>query len=91
MSDAFRDNAERGRFELDVGGLVAFADYRRREGDLVVTHVEAPIPLRGTGAADRLMKAVAETARAEGRRIVPFCGYARAWLKASKTHRDLLG
>lgn len=76
-----RDDPSRGRFELEVDGEVAYADYRRRPGALVITYVYAPPALRGTGTADRLMRAVAETARAEGRQIVPLCGYAASWLR----------
>jgi predicted GNAT family acetyltransferase len=46
--------------------------------------------LRGPGTADRLMRAVAEAARADGVRIVPLCGYAAAWLRRHAEHRDLL-
>ncbi|MGU3543265.1 GNAT family N-acetyltransferase [Methylobacterium sp. A52T] len=90
MTDTLRDNVERGRFELQVGGDVAFATYRREPGQLVISHVYAPPVLRGTGAAGRLMEGVAAHARAEGDRIVPLCGYARAWLRGHRTHRDLL-
>ncbi|MGU3476123.1 GNAT family N-acetyltransferase [Methylobacterium sp. D48H] len=85
-----RDNVERGRFELQVGGDAVFATYRREPGQLVISHVYAPPVLRGTGAAGRLMEGVAAHARAEGDRIVPLCGYARAWLRGHRTHRDLL-
>ena len=87
---AFRDALERSRFELDVAGQTVYADYRRQPGVLVITYVYAPPPLRGTGASDRLMAAVAGSARAEGCRILALCGYARAWLRAHKAHRDLL-
>ncbi|MGU3468099.1 GNAT family N-acetyltransferase [Methylobacterium sp. C33D] len=90
MMDTLRDNVERGRFELQVGGDVAFATYRREPGQLVISHVYAPPVLRGTGAAGRLMEGVAAHARAEGDRIVSLCGYARAWLRGHRTHRDLL-
>lgn len=86
----FRDAEERRRFELDVAGQIVFADYRREPGILVVDYVYAPPPLRGTGAADRLMRAVAAQARSEGRKIVPLCGYAHAWLRSHKADRDLL-
>lgn len=76
-----RDDPGRSRFELEVDGEVAYADYRRRPGALVIAYVYAPPALRGTGTADRLMRAVAETARAEGRQIVPLCGYAASWLR----------
>ena len=90
MSSAIRDNSAAKRFELDRDGQVAFANYDRREGVLVIRHVEAPIPLRGTGAAGELMRGVAEIARAEGRTISPLCGYAWAWLRRHKEYNDLL-
>jgi len=55
MSDRFTDNREDSRFELDVDGQLAFADYQRHAGALTLPRVEAAMQLRGTGAADRLM------------------------------------
>ncbi len=81
MSDTFRDNAGEGRFELDVGGLLATADYRREGATLVIDWVEAAPPLRGTGAAGRLMGEILAVAQREGLTIVPRCGYAAAWLR----------
>ncbi len=74
------DNAARGRLEMAVEGQVVFADYRRQGDRLVIDHVEAPVPLRGTGAAGRFMSALTHYARAEGVKLVPICGYAAAWL-----------
>jgi predicted GNAT family acetyltransferase len=90
MSDAFRDNRDADRFELEVDGLVAWADYHRRDGQLVIPHVEAPVPLRGTGASGRLMEQVALAARAEGLKIVPLCGYAATWLRRNRQFQDVL-
>jgi predicted GNAT family acetyltransferase len=84
------DNAEHHRFELAEAGAVAFADYRRDGDRLVIPHVEAPDALRGTGAAGRLMEGVVEHARAEGRKIVPVCSYAAAWLKRHSEHADVV-
>jgi uncharacterized protein len=85
-----RDNPEKSRFELEVNGQVAFANYCRHGDILVIPHVEAPPALRGTGAADRLMKEVAEAARAEGLKVKPLCGYAAAWLRRHRDYHDLL-
>ena len=90
MSTTIRDNAADRRFELERNGHIAFANYERRGSDLVIRHVEAAIPLRGTGAAGELMKGVAEIARSEGLKITPLCGYAWAWIKRHKEYRDLL-
>ena len=76
-----RDNAAAHRFELDEAGQTVFADYRRAQGRLIIDHVEAPIALRGTGAAGRLMAAIVDQARQEGAQIVPICSYAADWLR----------
>ena len=75
-----RDNAAAHRFEMDEAGQTVFADYRRRDDQLIIDHVETPPALRGAGAAGRLMELIAQRARAEGRAIVPVCGYAAAWI-----------
>ncbi len=84
------DNKEKSRFELDVEGQTVFANYRRSEGVITIMWVEAPPALRGTGAAGWLMTLVSEQARKEGAKIVPVCGYAAGWLRASKTYRNLV-
>jgi predicted GNAT family acetyltransferase len=79
-----RDNAAEGRFELKENGMLAFAEYRR-EGDTVqLPYVEAAPGLRGTGAADRLMRGVVAMAERDGLKLVPLCGYARAWMRRNK-------
>jgi predicted GNAT family acetyltransferase len=78
------------RYEMDEQGLTSWADYRRAGDTLYIDHVEAPVPLRGSGAAGRLMAALAAEARARSLRIVPICGYAAAWLRRSHEFRDLV-
>ena len=90
MTDAITDNRDRSRFELDIDGRIVFANYRRQGSTLVIPHVEAPPALRGTGAAGRLMRGVMETARAEGLRVLPLCGYAAAWIRRHPDYHDLL-
>jgi hypothetical protein len=89
MSD-FHDNRERSRFELAVDGHVAFADYRRGGGRLVIDHVETPVALRGGGVAAKVMEGVARAARAEGAKVVPICSYAVAWFQRHPAEADLL-
>ena len=91
MTEAtFWDNEAEGRLELHLDGGVVTADYERRPGTLVIHHVYAPPQLRGTGASDRLMSEVAAVARREGVKVLALCGYARRWLTAHRTHRELL-
>jgi predicted GNAT family acetyltransferase len=90
MGQAVTDNRAMNRFELAVGSQTVFADYRRNGQTLVISYVEAPPSLRGTGAAGRLMAGVVETARTEGLKIVPLCSYAALWIRRNR-HDDLLG
>ncbi len=91
MSDAVRENPATGRYELEVDGRVVFANRRRSGSTLYITHVEAPVPLRGTGAAGRLMRGIMEAARREGLSVVPLCGYAAAWIRRRREYHDLMG
>ena len=81
MADSFSDNAARGRFELEVGGQVAFANYKRTKDALAILHVETPAALRGTGVASRLMENIVATAKTEGIGVVPYCSYAADWMR----------
>jgi hypothetical protein len=85
-----RDNVAAGRFEMDERGQTVFANYRRADDRLIISHVEAPPVLRGSGAAGRLMELLVGRARAEGRKITPLCSYAAAWLSRRPEHADLL-
>lgn len=85
-----QDNAAARRFEMAVDGHTVFATYRRDGSRLIIDHVEAPVALRGTGAAGKFMEALAEGARDRGETIVPLCGYAAAWLGRSEKYRGLV-
>jgi hypothetical protein len=85
-----RDNHEQSRFEREENGLLAWAEYRIRDGKYLIPHVEAEMPLRGTGAAGRLMQDIVDHARAQQLVIVPRCSYARAWFQRHPEANDVL-
>ena len=86
----FQDNAKNQRFEWTEQGMTSFSDYRERDGRLLLTHVEAPVALRGTGAAGRLMQATVDHARAEGLKLEPRCSYAVVWFRRHRDAADVL-
>ena len=89
MSELRNDTA-RSRYEMDEQGLTSYADYRLDGERLYIDYVLSPPPLRGAGAAGRLMSAIAQEARARKLKITPICAYAAAWLHRSKENRDLV-
>lgn len=86
-----RNDTKNSRYEMDEQGQTSWADYRLSGTRLYLDHVESPVALRGTGAAGRLMAALAQDARDRGLTITPICGYAAAWLRRSKEFGDLVG
>ena len=90
MSETFVDNSAQGRFELTESGHLTYASYKIVDGKMLIPYVEAAIPLRGTGAAGRLMTQVAAAAPAKNVKVVPLCGYAAMWFRRHPEHKDLL-
>lgn len=75
------NNTSQSRYELEVDGHLAIADYRLEGDKLVITHVETPPELRGKGVAGQVMAGVVADAKARGLTIVPVCPYAITYLK----------
>lgn len=59
-------------------------------GTMEIHFVEVDPPLRGQGMGERLVDAAVDWARANGRRIVPRCSYARAVLMRTTKYQDVL-
>jgi len=76
------DNPGRNRFELPVEGQVAFLDYERRAGEILLVHAEVPPALRHSGIGGRLVDGAVKLAEAEGLRIVPICPFVRTAMQA---------
>ncbi len=87
---SLNDNAAQGRLEWSESGHIAYASYRLADSRLTIPHVEAAVPLRGTGAAGRLMEAVAMHARERQWKVVPLCSYAVAWFNRHEEFADVL-
>jgi predicted GNAT family acetyltransferase len=86
-----RDNKSRQRFELDVEGAMAFANYRLAPGSVIITHTETPPALRGRGIASKLVKGALEMIRADGLKVVAGCGFVVDYLEKHPEYSDLVG
>ena len=90
MTDV-RDNKAQSRFELDVEGGVAFANYRVTPSTVIITHTETPRALRGRGIASELVKGALELIRADGLKVVAGCGFVVDYLGKHPEFTDLTG
>ncbi|MEH2468717.1 putative GNAT family acetyltransferase [Nitrobacteraceae bacterium AZCC 2161] len=90
-SAGIRDNKAQSRFELDVGGALAFANYRLAPGKVIITHTETPRALRGRGIASTLVKGALELIRADGLKVVAGCSFVMDYLDRHPEFADLVG
>ena len=86
-----RDDKANDRFVLDVGGAVAFANYRLTGDRVIITHTETPPALRSRGVASELVKGALELIRADGLKVVAGCGFVRDYLERHPEFADLVG
>lgn len=86
-----RDNKAQRRFELDVEGAMAFANYRLTPDTAIITHTETPPALRGRGIASELVKGALEIIRADGLKVVAGCGFVVDYLQKHPEYADIEG
>ena len=84
------DRADAQRFQVDVDGQAAFAQYRKAGGVITFTHTFVPEPLRGRGIATRLVEAGLVSARAARLTVVPQCSMVAAYMRDHPETHSLL-
>ena len=91
LSSQVRDNKSQHRFELDVEGTVAFANYRLTPQAVVITHTETPPALRGHGIASELVTGALALIRADGRKVIGACAFVVDYLRKHPEYADMMG
>ena len=57
---------------------------------VILDHTSVDDAARGTGAGGQLVKAAVEWARADKRKLMPLCPYARSVFDKTPEYRDVL-
>ncbi|CAA9406392.1 GNAT family N-acetyltransferase [uncultured Nocardioides sp.] len=90
MSARIEDVTDRDRLELyDDGRRIGSLSYQRAQGILVLEHTEVSRDQEGHGHGGRLVEAALDLARAERRRVIVVCPFAKAWLQRHPDYADL--
>jgi predicted GNAT family acetyltransferase len=85
-----RHNPGASRFEADVEGGIAHADYRMQGAVMRIVHAEVPRAAEGRGIAAQVVRAALEHARRHGLRVQPMCSYVRSYMSRHPETHDLL-
>lgn len=84
------DNETKQRYEAAIGDQVAFLDYRRRDGSVVLVHTEVPEAFRGQGLGQRLATHAFDDARRKGLKVIVKCPFLTSWLKRHREYDDIV-
>jgi predicted GNAT family acetyltransferase len=90
VAATLRNNVALSRYELDLEGGLAFAIYRASPGIVTIVHTEVPAAMRGSGAGSAFVRQVLEEVRRQGLKVVPECGFVRAFMAKTPQFNDLL-
>jgi predicted GNAT family acetyltransferase len=91
MDVTVHDNPARHRFEILVDGAVGgFADYRLRDGVVVVLHSEVDPAHRGQGLGSTLTRQTLDTLRERGGKVVPACPFFARYVAEHPEYDDIV-
>lgn len=85
-----RHNEAQARFEIDLEGHLAVAEYVLQDGVITFTHTWVPPQLGGRGLGSQLAAAGLAHAR-EGRlQVIPRCAFIAAYMRQHPETHDLV-
>lgn len=88
---AIQHNAQRQRYELELGGtLAAFAQYRASAGQFDFVHTEVLPGYEGRGLASRLVRRALDDMRQQGLKVVASCSFFARYIQGHPEYQDLL-
>ena len=88
---AVRQNKDKQRYELEVGGvLAAHADYRSGAHQRDFVHTEVLAGHEGKGLASRLARYALDDTRRQHLLVVPTCPFIAKFIHGHAEYQDLL-
>ena len=85
-------NGHRGAFafELDGKPLAQMAYSIAGDETVIIEHTEVDGSLRGTGAGKKLLAALVDWARADEKKVIPNCSFAKSVFEKTPEFQDVL-
>ncbi|MBC7166573.1 GNAT family N-acetyltransferase [Phenylobacterium sp.] len=84
------NNSEAGRFEVRLGGDVAFAEYRLLKTGILFPHTEVPPAFEGKGVGSKLVRTALDYAREHGQAVMPVCPFFASYIRRHEEYHDLV-
>jgi uncharacterized protein len=84
------NNERESRFEVEVEGELAVAEYSRSGGRIEFTHTKVPESLEGEGVGSVLAREGLDHARREGLEVVPTCHFIASYIDRHPEYQELV-
>ena len=84
------NNEAEQRFEVKLGGDVAFAEYRLVEHGIILPHTVVPEAFEGRGVASALAKTALGYARDHDLKVIPTCPFMSAYIQKHPEWHDIV-
>lgn len=84
MENEVRHNPEAARFEIEIDGQFAYAEYVICDDCVAITHTFVPRQLRGRRLAERVVEAAIEFAKKTKKKLSPVCPYVQTYVERYK-------
>ena len=85
-----RDNPAQSRYELDIDGHTAVANYALTPGVITFMHTEVPSALSGRGIGSQLARGALDDVRDRGLKVVARCEFIAGYIAKHPEYRDVL-
>ena len=81
MNNSVTHNKAKGQFELTLENQTALLQYVRSDNTISLVHTEVPVPLRGRGLSDQLIRAALDFAHFNQLKVIPVCSAVKRYLQ----------
>lgn len=88
--DQVTDNRAKSRFEVGVGGNVAFLEYARRGSIIGLIYLYVAEPLQYEGLEELLTKYALDFARSNHLQVAPVSPYTAEYVRERREYDDIL-
>lgn len=84
------NNEAAGRFEVQLGDAVAYAEYRLLQSGILFPHTEVPPAFEGRGVGGLLVRTALAYARDKGLKVMPTCPFFAGYITKHPEYHDLV-
>lgn len=84
------NNEAASRFEARLGDEVAFAEYRLRDGVIILPHTVVPEAFAGRGVGGQLARTALSYAREQGLEVIPTCPFIAGYVAKHPEWHDII-